>query len=184
MKSVIGRVALAISIPVVVFAVFALLMMDLTGRSQFPQTDDPASMPLNSRIAGYNSTDVAEYWHWLGTDGRAAERRFLQADLAFPIVYGAGLLAGLFLSSKENSQQIKKVWLVLPVGITVLADWAENLIQLNQFARYTKNIPLQTTWIQIASFATSIKLFFFVGSAVLILVLCGRLLRNHNQKEK
>lgn len=184
MKSVIGKVSLAIGIPTVVFAVFALLMMDLTGRNQFPQTDDPASMPLNSRITGYDTVDVSEYWHWLGTDGRATEKRFLQADLVFPILYGAGLLAGLLLASADGNRRLGKGWLIAPVFITVLADWTENLVQLNQFSRYTKNISLQTIWIQIASFATSIKLFFFIGSAILILVLCGRLLRKHNQKEK
>ena len=177
MGPVLCRVLFAIGIPLAVFAILGSLMMNLTGRDQFSQTADPASTPLNFRISGYDKAGVRSYWTWLGSDGRIAERRFLLVDLAFPVAYGAGLLAGLFLAWAGAGRPFGMGWLVAPVVITVLADWTENLVHLAQLSRFVAGNPLQAAWIKVASVATSTKMLFFIVATVLILVLCGLIMR-------
>ena len=175
MKPVHRRVMFAIVIPLGVSLILGLLMMDLTGRNKFLETENP-SAPLYSRIIGYDETEVRNHWNWLGADGREVERRFLLVDLAFPIAFGSGFLAGLFLAWGGAGRPFRVGWLVVPVMITVLADWTENLIQLVQLSRFSNDVPLQVAWIRVASFATSTKLLFFIVSIALIIVLCSLIL--------
>ena len=66
------------------------------------------------------------------------------------------------------------VWLITPAVFTVLADWIENFIQLNQLPlNKVIEIALQVDWIQIASAATIMKLLFFGVSYLFIVGLVG-----------
>jgi hypothetical protein len=61
-------------------------------------------------------------------------------------------------------------WLWVPIVVTLLADWIENLVQLGQMDRYLTmgKEALQPDWIRIASAATALKLVFFYGSWLLL----------------
>ena len=61
----------------------------------------------------------------------------------------------------------------MPVVIAMLADWTENLVQLEQLARYSGKCAqgLDARSIQIASFATRTKLTFFGVSWAFLLAL-------------
>jgi hypothetical protein len=118
---------------------------------------------LNLRWAGYNARDVAAHWIALreDADARAAERRFLVADLIFPVFYGGALAAGLVAVWSASGRPFAVIWLLLPVLLGVFADWTENLMQLAQLKRYASSGSdgLQSGWIQVASAATVSKLF-------------------------
>jgi hypothetical protein len=133
-------------------------------------------VPLNFRLNGYDSTAASAYWEWLGSDGRLAERRFLEADLVFPFLYGGAMLASLLLAWTALGRAFDPTWLVIPVAITVLSDWIENLLHWRQLKHFLQSEPLQAQWIEIASIATSVKLVFFSISMLLILVLSTWLL--------
>jgi hypothetical protein len=173
MRSALLRALIAIAIPVIVFIAPAYLMMNLTGRDQYPQTEAAASVPLNFRPMGYNSDSASEYWAWLGPQGRLAERRFLVADLAFPLAYGASLVVGLLISWVGARKPIGVGWLVAPVVVTIVADWTENLVHLAQLSHFESIAVVDGTWMHVASAATSIKIVAYSLSAVLILVFCG-----------
>jgi hypothetical protein len=63
--------------------------------------------------------------------------------------------------------------LVAPVVITVVADWAENLIHWRQLRMFLGSEPLQSAWIQAASIATSTKLAFFWVTTAMVLGLAA-----------
>ena len=68
------------------------------------------------------------------------------------------------------------VWLIGPAALTMIADWTENLVQLNQLRLYIESGKdgLEPRWIQIASVATIVKLFFFSGMFLLLIYLSIR----------
>jgi hypothetical protein len=170
------RVLIVLGIPIALFISGGYLMMHITGRDQFPRTRVPTSVPLNFRLSGYDSITASAYWEWLGPDGRLAERRFLEADLVFPFLYGGAMLASLLLAWTALGRAFDPTWLVIPVAITVLSDWIENLLHWHQLKHFLQGEPLQAQWIEIASIATSTKLVFFSISMLLILVLSTWLL--------
>jgi len=170
-----SKVLVLLGLPVVLFLAAGCALKHFTGRDQFKPRADEA-VPLGSRLGGYDSAAVCAYWHSLGKEGREAERRFLEADLAFPFVYGGLLLASLLIAWTWLGRPFNPGWLVLTVAITVVADWFENLVQWQQLKAYVKSYPVQDGWIQVASVATTTKLVFFGLSALVLIVLAVCLL--------
>jgi hypothetical protein len=127
---------------------------------------------LNLRIRGYSTRAAARHWQLLRTDGglARAERRFLQLDLLFPLVYGAAFAGGLWLLRGALERRADTGWLIAPVVIGVLADWVENFIQLRELDRFLRGERLQTGWIRIASVATIVKLISLSGAVLLIVL--------------
>ena len=146
-------------------------MLNLTGRDAFPQTSAPESLPLHFRVSTYDAEQVRAYWSWLGSEGRRAEHRFLEADLVFPVIYGGAILLALFFLRKGFDRHFRPRWLVVPVGGTMAADWIENLVHLQQLRRFLKEEPVQAAWLQLSSLATTTKIVFFTFSALLLLAM-------------
>ncbi len=161
----------AIVLPIAVFFIGGYLMLNLTGRDAFPQTSAPESVPLHFRIGSYTAEQVQAYWNWLGPEGRGAELRFLEVDLLFPVIYGGAILLALFIIRSGLARPLKPQWLVVPVGITMAADWVENLVHWQQLRRFLKDEPVQAAWLQFASLATSTKIVFFTLSALLLVIM-------------
>jgi hypothetical protein len=168
MGSAFLKLLFVIAMPMAVFALAAALMMHMTGRDQFPQSSMPESAPLNLRLNGYNTAAASTYWQWLGTDGRLAERRFLEADMIFPFVYGGAMLVSILLAWTALGRPFDPTLLIAPVVVTVIADWIENLVHWRQLRNFLQSEPIQTMWIQIGSIATSTKLVFLWMSFLLI----------------
>src|SRR5262245_54773062 len=131
--------------------------------------DNPT--PLNMRF-GYDVATARAVWSSLDNPAvQDSEQRFLLMDLAFPLVYGAGLAAGLLLAWSAANRPINPKWLLALVGITILADWTENLTQLQQLRQFIVDRQLDAGWIGIASAATMVKLTFFIASGLGIAIL-------------
>jgi len=60
---------------------------------------------------------------------------------------------------------------MIPVAVTVLADWTENLVQLRELDHFVRGELQQDSWIQVASIATITKLIFVSASSLLLLSL-------------
>lgn len=123
--------------------------------------------PLNMRYLGYGPESARTYWSALKEEGRRAERTFLRLDVLFPFFYGGALATSLWWGLLTLKGPFPWVWIATPLAIALIADWVENLIQLNQLGRY-RDVPegdgnLQRAWIRAASCATVIKLWFIGG---------------------
>lgn len=131
--------------------------------------------PLNRRWLGYDRLDVQEYWGALEKKGAlAAEQRFLELDLIYPFVYGAAFLASLLLAWAMLDRRFHPALVVLPVAVSVLADWTENLVLLGQLRSFRQHAAAIDSWsIQIASAATIVKLVSLAGSFLLLAGLLG-----------
>ena len=127
---------------------------------------------LNMRLQGYDKRDVAELWGLLDERGLKIERRFLQMDLLFPIFYAGAFAVALRQIWADLGKTFSPI-LVAPAAITAVADWTENLVQLDQLRRYGENGSrgLQERWIQVASAATVTKLVAFFGTLGLLVYL-------------
>ena len=132
-------------------AIVNYLIMYLTLRNKFPQPTNPNSFPLNFRYKGYNQTDAEHYWTWLGNAGRVAEQRFLTADLFFPFVYRGTMLTRLLLAWVWLERPFNSMCVMIPVAVTVLADWTENFVQLRELGHFVPGEPQQDSWIQVAA---------------------------------
>lgn len=175
---IIISILLAVWLPVVVLFGGAGIMSMLSGHNYVTKQlrANAASKDrkgLNERLLGYDTDAVARHWGVLDERALHSERRFLQLDLVFPFFYGAALAFALWQAWTAVGKTFSSVWLVVLVAITMIADWTENLIQLSQLRLYMENGKdgLQPGWIQIASAATTVKLLFFFGALVLILIL-------------
>jgi hypothetical protein len=131
--------------------------------------------PLNMRVTGYDAAAVRRHWGALDPRALAAVRGLLKLDLIFPLVYGAGLAVGLLLAWSSLERPFSRAWLVLPVAITMVADWTENVVQLHQLARFQASAahPLHAGMIRIASVATVVKLLLFGTTVVLLCTLAA-----------
>ncbi len=165
-----------LGLPVALFFVGGSLLMHLTARDQFPQTGAPESVPLHFRLGGYDAAEAEAYWSWLGPEGRLAERRFLELDLIFPLLYGGAILIALLRFWGWLGRPFTPQWLMAPVAITLGADWTENLLQWQQLRQLLQSVPVQAQWIALASLATTVKMIFFALSCLLLLVLAARLM--------
>jgi hypothetical protein len=167
----------ALVLPIVVFLSGGQILMRASGRDQLARpagaATDANRKPLGQRF-GYGDGDAASYWKSLEADGRAAERRFLELDLLFPFFYAGALACGLLLARAMFGRPFPAAWIMVPVGLVMIADWTENLVQLDQLARYDGGEGLQTHWIRVASAATIVKLLaggiLFLGLAAVVLV--------------
>src|SRR5688572_1996639 len=104
MSSIWLRTALILAVPAVVFFGGAEIMTRLSGRARvvqrFAQLPEAADRkPLNQRLH-YDKSAVERHWSALRSDPRAlaAEARFLEMDLVFPLVYGSAFAAALLLA--------------------------------------------------------------------------------------
>ena len=134
--------------------------------------------PLNQRWLGYDTAEVGRYWGELKKRNACpAEAQFLKLDLGFPIIYGGALTVSLLGASALVG--MPGGWVALPVLVTVLADWTENVVQLGQLHAFTGSGEevLDSRRIRIASVATIVKLIGFVLSFLVLVGLIARGLR-------
>ena len=164
------KLLFVIFMPIAVFVLADVLMMRTTGRDQFPQSNIAESVPLNTRLHGYTATEATTYWQWLGTEGQLAERRFLKADMIFPLAYGGAMLVSILFTWSALGRRFNPTLIVAPAVIAVIADWTENLVHLRQLRNFMQSEPVQASWIQVSSIATSTKWIFIWVSILLIFV--------------
>jgi hypothetical protein len=172
---VVAQVIVALALPALVFVAGAQLMSRWTNHQLVRERlardlpDDPT--PLNMRF-GYDVATAQAVWSSLDNPAvQDSEQRFLMFDLVFPLVYGAGLAAGLLLAWSAAQRPMDPKWLIALVGITILADWTENLTQLQQLRQFIVEQRLDAGWIGVASAATMVKLTFFIASGLAIVIL-------------
>ena len=152
-------------LPIIVLLAGGLLMAEISGRDaqrkEVESTFEPngkKTRPLNLRFFGYSAADAHTYWAPLARN-KMPERRFLQIDLAFPLVYGIAWATSLFLAGAALGVPLRSLWPWLLL-IALLADWSENLIQLKEFGAYDGTVEsLSEAWIIGASVATMAKLW-------------------------
>jgi hypothetical protein len=155
---------LALAIPLVAYFGGGLLTTKIARREPPPTSQRPLMMRW-----GYSASDVGSYWGKFPS--LAGEQRFLEADLVFPFVYGGALVAGMLLLWGALGRPFSPALLLGVVGVTLLADWTENLVQLRQLSRFMEHgcAELQANWIHVASAATMVKLAGSVASVVVLL---------------
>jgi hypothetical protein len=175
MRTQISSVLVAAVFPFLAFVIVAAAIDTVSGRKAALAERHLA--PFTRRFA-YDVSDVRRYWDALGPRGIVAERRFLQYDLAFPLVYGGALAASLvWLSGRAGwSAGIA----LAPVIVGMIGDWTENLFQLAQLRVYeTDGIGrVSAGAIRIASLATATKLVFVGAGFAFVLVLTVLVLRD------
>lgn len=187
------RAGLAVALPFAVLILGSLLMLWASGRAvvterlkSLPQADD--RKPISQRLGGYDATAIGRQWSIFqpkdasdstALEARQSEELFLKLDLAFPLLYGAGLWSSLLLLWSALGKPFSAAWLAFPVIVTVVSDWIENLVQIDQLHRFAEGGAgsLQNGWIQVASVATTMKWIFLLGTILFILVLAGYLVR-------
>lgn len=161
---------IAFGFPVAILLGGGWALDHLSGRAsvikQLTSAGRTIPQPLNMRCLGYGIESAWSYWFALQDEGRRAEQKFLRLDLLFPFFYGSPLAASLCWAWLTLKEPFPLTW-IAPLAIALIADWAENLIQLNQLGRY-RDVPrgdgnLQRPWIRAASCATVIKLWFMGG---------------------
>jgi hypothetical protein len=172
----IARALFVLVLPFAVFVGGAQLMSYLTGRSQVLQRLEAGPKehrkPLNQRL-GYDRDAVAAHWSQIGGDTLSNEQRFLELDLVFPLVYGGAFAISLLTLWIAGGRRFSVAWLIAIVGLTIVSDWTENLVQLAQLRRYMQSgaDALDPGWIGVASVATVLKLTFFSVCSVAVLAL-------------
>jgi hypothetical protein len=161
-------------LPIVVFVIGsqilprARLKAQPTGTGKLPWWK---RKPLNQRLYGYRVKDVREYWGSLNPQQLGDEEKALQKDLFFPVAYAGALAVSSFLADRYCSSA-DPGWRVFLFPVTALvSDWAENLIQLRELARFRAGDSLESGPIHVASVATTLKLLSILGAIVLIGVL-------------
>jgi hypothetical protein len=169
-----GRALFAITLPIAAFLGGVWVMSQVSRHDQALQrlraTPAGDEEPLNRR-RHYDAAAVRDHWALFDDAGLASERHFLELDLVFPFLYGGALAASLLLVWAALGRPFSPAWIVVPVAVTVVADWTENLVQLTQLRRFVRHEALQGGWIAIASAATLVKLVFIVASSVSLVVL-------------
>jgi hypothetical protein len=154
-----------LALPVVVFHGGAWLMNRLSGRKQVPER------PINRRFR-YGKREVVEYWRAFQDLG--TEKRFLQLDLVFPLLYVGALAISMAMAwTAREEHPFHLAWIVIPLAVTLLSDWTENLVQLDQLKKFRDGGPpaLDAGRIRLASTATALKLSFFIGCWLILLSL-------------
>ena len=162
MDSPLLRTIVVFALPAVAFCVGAWLLNKLSGREQVPKK------PINRRFH-YGKSEVVEYWQAFKDLG--TEKRFLELDLIFPLLYVGALAVSMAMAWRMREDDVfHPAWVVIPLVVTLIADWTENLVHLYQLRRFRAGGPaaLEVGWIRIASAATALKLSF-LGSCWLIL---------------
>ncbi|HEY3570204.1 MAG TPA: hypothetical protein VGP73_19885 [Thermoanaerobaculia bacterium] len=167
-----------LAIPLLLFYGGAWVLTKASGRDLVVKQLSAAGQKPLSQRRSYDAAAFQNYWAVLDDSARRAEQRFLELDLLFPFVYCGGLAAGLLMAWAALGRTFNPAWLLAPVGLTLLADWTENLLQLDQLKRFLAGgaQTLQEGWIRIASAATTLKLLSFGATSVLLIGLVGILL--------
>jgi hypothetical protein len=174
MVTLIVKAIALLSLPLVVFVLGGELMLRLSDPGQLrDKVQKEKNLDgLGLRLQGYKFEVIEKYWDALKAEPGAldAERRMLEIDLVFPLVYGAGFAAALMLAWAALGRPFHPVWILTPLFVEVVADWIENLIQLGQVRLFAgSDGVLQPGWIQVASIATSVKVALFCVSYLLVL---------------
>ncbi|ACM21531.1 hypothetical protein Geob_3188 [Geotalea daltonii FRC-32] len=173
------KIVIIILLPVLTFYAGSWFMGKLSNRQYVEQRlqqqlrDPQDQKPLNQRYCGYDAAAVGRHWGTLDQTALQVEKCSLRLDLVFPLFYGAAFFASLLLAWAALGSPFHFSWLAAPVGIAVLADWAENSLQLMQLQHFIDEgaSGLQQCYIRIASAATIIKLYAIWVVIVLLLVL-------------
>jgi len=168
MASPVATSLLALALPLAAYLGGGLLTTELAAREE----PAGAQKPLNLRF-GYSAADLTSYWQAFKPSGLEGERRFLEADLIFPFLYGGALATGMLLLWAALGRPFNPAPLFAVVAITLLADWTENLVQLRQICRFIRqgSSELEAHWINVASAATMVKLAGSLASIVVLLSL-------------
>jgi hypothetical protein len=180
----INKVLTVLALPLVVFLGGAWLMSEMSNRDYVLELLNKSNLPscekkpLNKRL-GYDIDAVTRYWNAFDATALNAERFILELDLVFPFFYGAAFGISLLLTWAMIGRPFSPLWIIVPVAITILADWTENLIQLHQLKQYREHgaVALQANLIQIASLATCTKLIFFCALVLFLLALVFMMFR-------
>jgi hypothetical protein len=176
MTPTVARIALMFVVPAAVSIGGAALLTRLSGRAavtaQLAKLPEEHRKPLNSRWH-YDKPAVEQHWCALDEKALAAETRFLEMDLVYPFAYGGAFLTALLLGWAMLGRPFSPAWLVVPVALTVVADWAENLTILPQIRAYAAGgaAALDGGRVAIASVATAVKLAGIVALVVLTIAL-------------
>lgn len=172
MTPTVAWIALMLVVPAAVSIGGAALLSRLSGRAivtaQLATLPEEHRKPLNSRWH-YDRPAVEQHWRALDEKALAAETRFLEMDLVYPFAYGGAFLAALLLGWAMLGRPFSPAWLVVPVAVAVVADWAENLTILPQLRAYTAGgaAALDAGRVAMASVATAVKLAGIVALVVL-----------------
>ncbi len=169
------KVITILALPLAVFLGGAWLMSEISkwdyvvDRLNESNLPDWEKAPLNKRL-GYDAKAVANYWDQFDDTALISQQYSLEIDLVFPLLYSAAFATSLLLTWTMLGRPFNPLWIMAPTAVTVLADWTENLAQLHQLKQYRVHGAgaLQANLIQIASFATCIKLIFFCALAVFL----------------
>jgi hypothetical protein len=171
-----ARVPVIILLPVAIFFAGTFLMGWLSNGKyiekrlqQLPDCKD--RVPLNRRLLGYNAEALARHWKALDSAALKDQRRALEVDLVFPLVYGAAFLSSFLLAWVTIGRPFHFWWLMAPIVITILADWTENSFLLGQLRDFMNGEPLSGFYVHLASTGTTVKLVFFSGMLLFALVL-------------
>jgi len=173
MWKIIVDIILLLALPFISFIGGAWAMSKMSNHQLVTQRLQEAGLkPLNRRL-GYDLSEVRRCWGALNKSAISAEQRFLELDLVFPFVYGGAFVASLLIAWVLLGRPFNPIWFMAPVAITILADWIENLTQLNQIKRYLNDgeTALEANWIRVASVATTVKLLVFSGVTIFLLTL-------------
>ena len=189
MRPVLLRSLIAFLLPMVVFLAGAGVMIGASGHLQVSRQLNllPGQMdrePLNQRLSGYDLETVRRQWSIFTPEAsgelrakelRRSEKLILQFDLVFPLIYGASFLFSYGLIWTRVGRTRAARWMILPVAVTVVADWTENVTHLHQLQRHAAGgaEALQREWMQVASLATTLKLTCFAVSGLAGLMLIG-----------
>jgi len=172
------RLLLLVVLPVLAIAVAGALLMIVSGRtavdSALARAGDAADVqPLFARLHGYDSAAVARHWTLIGP-ALTAERRFLQADLAYP-VFIALVLAAALRHGAGTWHPVRRAGYAA-LALFVLADLGENGLQLAQLEHFLAAgaTGLDGATIALASVATRLKLVMLAVAAALLLVVALR----------
>jgi hypothetical protein len=172
MATTLLRAIMLLALPSLIIIGSGYLMGRLSGREQITKRlnehapDCADREMLGMRWTGYDSKEVSRHWGALDTETQQDERRALELDLAFPLLYGGAIAAATLLAWAALGRPFSS-WLVAPIAITMIADWIENLVQLNQLRLFAVSGALHPGWIHVASAATVTKLWFLVGASLL-----------------
>lgn len=182
MSNLIVKVIVILALPTVAFLGGAWLMFKISDRESVTRSlaarAEPADRkPLYRRLT-YDVDAVKRHWVALDDGAKYSERRFLQLDLVFPLLYGAALAFSLIMAWDALGRRFNPAWVLAPVLITVLADWAENILQLRQFGYFLTGggTSLQAGWIRAASVATLLKLLSSGATYLALALLVGCML--------
>ncbi len=121
--------------------------------------------PLHARWLGSGLDAAKRSWSWLTGAAQQAGKTLPTVDLLFPFVYGGALAVNLWWVWETLGHPFHPAWIVAPLAIIVMADWAENLLQLAQrrHSGSSHEDRIQNLWLEISACATIIKLWLALG---------------------